>query len=449
VQPGADLLLLQEKLQSLGCEIEEKIGEENFIVKLTDEATIENHYAVKETLENLNGFVDSVEPDYLVYAIKTPNDPKMIDLWGLHNSGQTGGNDDKDIDAFEAWDLQTGSKDVLVGVIDTGVDRTHVDLAANMWTNEKEIPGNGKDDDGNGFVDDVHGWDFYDNDNNPTDGGSHGTHCAGTIGAVGNNGKGVVGVSWNVSMVGIRFLGPMGGYTSDAVKSINYATKIGVALTSNSWGGGGFSSSLKNAIDNAGKKGIGFVAAAGNSAYDNDSVPSYPSSYDSENIISVGAHDHKGKIAWFSQWGKKSVDLFAPGVNVVSTVPGNKYASFNGTSMATPHVSGAYATILASHPTWTVVEVKNALLNSTDPETGLANKCVTGGRLNLHQALSEESPEENLISVTPSDIDLGIVSINQPAEFEFILSNPGNAKTTVDKAYIAANSDSLKNLIGH
>jgi subtilisin family serine protease len=390
-----------------------------------------------------------VEPDYLVYAIKTPNDPKMIDLWGLHNSGQTGGNDDKDIDAFEAWDLQTGSKDVLVGVIDTGVDRTHVDLAANMWTNEKEIPGNGKDDDGNGFVDDVHGWDFYDNDNNPTDGGSHGTHCAGTIGAVGNNGKGVVGVSWNVSMVGIRFLGPMGGYTSDAVKSINYATKIGVALTSNSWGGGGFSSSLKNAIDNAGKKGIGFVAAAGNSAYDNDSVPSYPSSYDSENIISVGAHDHKGKIAWFSQWGKKSVDLFAPGVNVVSTVPGNKYASFNGTSMATPHVSGAYATILASHPTWTVVEVKNALLNSTDPETGLANKCVTGGRLNLHQALSEESPEENLISVTPSDIDLGIVSINQPAEFEFILSNPGNAKTTVDKAYIAANSDSLKNLIGH
>jgi subtilisin family serine protease len=436
VQPGTDLLLLQEKLQSLGCEIEEKIGEENFIVKLTDEATIENHYAVKETLENLNDFVDSVEPDYLVYAIKTPNDPKMIDLWGLHNSGQTGGNDDKDIDAFEAWDLQTGSKDVLVGVIDTGVDRSHIDLAANMWTNAEEIPGNGKDDDGNGFVDDVHGWDFYDNDNNPTDGGSHGTHCAGTIGAVGNNGKGVVGVSWNVSMVGIRFLGPMGGYTSDAVKSINYATKIGVALTSNSWGGGGFSSSLKNAIDNAGKKGIGFVAAAGNSAYDNDSIPSYPASYESENIISVGAHDHKGKIAWFSQWGKNSVDLFAPGVNVVSTVPGNKYASFNGTSMATPHVSGAYATILASNPTWTVVEVKNALLNSTDPENGLANKCVTGGRLNLFQALSEESPEENLISVTPSDIDLGTVSISQPAEFEFILSNPGNANTTVQAVYI-------------
>ena len=449
VQPGTDLLLLQEKLQSLGCEIKDKIGEENFIVKLTDEASIENHYAVKETLENLNEFVDSVEPDYLVYAIKTPNDPKMIDLWGLHNSGQTGGNDDKDIDAFEAWDLQTGSKDVLVGVIDTGVDRTHIDLAANMWTNAKEIPGNGKDDDGNGFVDDVHGWDFYDNDNNPTDGGSHGTHCAGTIGAVGNNGKGVVGVSWNVSMVGIRFLGPMGGYTSDAVKSINYATKIGVALTSNSWGGGGFSSSLKNAIDNAGKKGIGFVAAAGNSAYDNDSIPSYPASYESENIISVGAHNHKGKIAWFSQWGKNSVDLFAPGVNVVSTVPGNKYASFNGTSMATPHVSGAYATILASNPTWTVVEVKNALLNSTDPETSLANKCVTGGRLNLHKALSEESPEENLISVTPSDIDLGTVSISQPAEFEFILSNPGNAKTTVNKAYINVNSDSLKNLIGH
>ena len=134
------------------------------------------------------------------------------------------------------------------------------------------------------------------------------------------------------------------------------------------------------------------MAAAGNSAYDNDSIPSYPSSYESENIISVGAHDHKGKIAWFSQWGKNSVDLFAPGVNVLITIPGNKYKSFNGTSMATPHVSGAYATILASNPTWTVIEVKNALLNSVDPEQGLANKCVTGGRLNLFDCLLYTSP---------------------------------------------------------
>ena len=237
VIPGTNLVELEEKLLSMGCQVKEKLTNQSFIVEIKESPSLEEHYLVKSTLENLGNFIDTVEPDYFVYAIKTPNDPKMIDLWGLHNSGQTGGQDDKDIDALEAWDLQTGSKDILVGVIDTGIDRNHEDLKANMWTNPNEIPNNGKDDDGNGFVDDVYGWDFYDNDNNPTDGGSHGTHCAGTIGAVGNNGKGVVGVSWDVSMVGIRFLGPLGGYTSDAVKSINYATKIGVALTSNSWGG--------------------------------------------------------------------------------------------------------------------------------------------------------------------------------------------------------------------
>ena len=448
VREGTNLISFQEKLESLGCEIGGKLGDRNFIVKLKQEPTIENHYAAKDAIESLDEFVSVVEPDYLVYAINTPNDPKMIDLWGMHNSGQTGGTNDKDIDATEAWDIQTGSKDVLVGIIDTGVDRTHEDLVDNMWVNPNEIPNNGIDDDQNGFVDDVYGWDFYSDDNDPQDGDSHGTHCAGTIGAKGNNAKGVSGVCWDVSMVGIRFLGPMGGYTSDAVKSINYATTIGVDLTSNSWGGGGYSSSLKNAIDEAGAQGIGFVAAAGNDAYDNDSFPSYPASYDSQNIISVGAHNHNGQMAWFSQWGQNSVDLFAPGVNILSTVPGG-YASYDGTSMATPHVSGAYAAILAANPGWTVVEVKGALMNATEPEDGLAGKCVTGGRLNLFQALSEEVSEENLISVNPADVNFGTVSINQSAEFEFILSNPGNAKTTVNKVYINASSDSFKNLIGH
>ena len=182
-------------------------------------------------------------------------------------------------------------------------------------------------------------------------------------------------------MVSIRFLGPNGGSTSGAIKSVNYATKIGVDLTSNSWGGGPYSSILKKAIDDANSKGIGFVAAAGNTwgGNDNDRRPAYPASYDSPNIISVGAHDHRGATASFSHYGKKSVDLFAPGVNILSTVPGNRYASYHGTSMACPHVSGAYALLLASNPSWKVSQVKDALMKAVDPESGLKEKCVTGG----------------------------------------------------------------------
>ena len=397
----------------------------------------------------MDTFVGNVEPDYWVYAINTPNDPRMIDLWGLQNNGQTGGIVDKDIDAPEAWDQQTGSKDVLVGVVDTGVDRSHQDLSANMWENPNEIAGNGIDDDNNGFVDDVYGWDFYDDDNNPDDGGSHGTHCAGTIGAVGNNGVGITGVCWNVNMVGIRFLGPWGGSTSDAIKSIEYATKIGVDLTSNSWGGGGYSQSLKNAIDEAGLQGIGFVAAAGNGSYDNDSSPSYPASYSSDNIIAVGAHDHQGNMAWFSQWGNTSVDLFAPGVNILSTVPGNAYSSYNGTSMATPHVSGAYALLLASNPNWTVVEAKNALMESVDLEDALEGKCVTGGRLNIFKAISTEPPSEKLIALDPESLDFGTVVRNNEVSLDFSIINEGNEPLTVDgfgSDSVSFNEDSL---MGH
>jgi subtilisin family serine protease len=411
VVPGTNLVALEEKLSVLGCKIADKLTDESFIVEINQDPTIDEHYAVKEALEGIQEYVDVVEPDYLVYAIKTPNDNRLLNLWGMHNTGQTGGTNDKDIDAPEAWDLQTGSKKVLVGVIDTGVDRNHEDLKANMWTNPNEIPNNGKDDDGNGYIDDVHGWDFANNDNNPHDDNSHGTHCAGTIGGVGNNGKGVVGVCWDVSMVGIKFLrGSGGGFLSDGVKSIAYATKIGVDLTSNSWGGGGYSSTMKKAIDEANSKGIGFIAAAGNHRGNNDSRPSYPASYDSANIISVGAHDHRGVSASFSCYGKKSVDLFAPGVNTLSTTPGNRYASYSGTSMATPHVAGAYALLLSSNPTWKVTQVKDALMKAVDPESGLKEKCVTGGRLNVYQALTNEPPKGGLIAANPTEIDFGKLS---------------------------------------
>ena len=437
VRPGINLLKLEEKIVSLGCVIGEKLKDETFIVNLNQEASIDEHFAVKEALTDLTDLIEVVEPDYFVYAIKTPNDSRLLDLWGMHNSGQSGGTNDKDIDGLEAWDLQTGSKDVLVGVIDTGIDGDHEDLKANMWTNPNEIPGNGKDDDGNGYIDDVNGWDFYNNDNNPYDDNSHGTHCAGTIGGIGNNGKGVVGVCWETSMVGIKFLGGSGGgYLSDGVKSIAYATKIGVNLTSNSWGGGGYSSSMKKAIDEAASQGIGFIAAAGNHAGNNDKYPSYPASYESENVISVGANDHKGHSAYFSCYGKNSVDLFAPGVNTLSTTPGNRYASFSGTSMATPHVAGAYALVLSANPSWNVHQVKDALMKGVDPENTLSEKCVTGGRLNVFQALSNDAPNENLISVKPTKLDFGPVSKNQSIELEFVLSNPGSAPTLVNEVYI-------------
>ncbi|MDA8775481.1 S8 family serine peptidase [Opitutales bacterium] len=435
--------ILQQRLNEMGCELSSSVGDNAYLVKIKEEPTIELHFSKKEAVQSLTDLIEEVEPDYFLTTVKLSNDTRLHDLWGMNNEGQTGGTKDKDIDAPEAWEITTGSKDILVGVIDTGIDRDHEDLKANMWTNPNEIAGNGKDDDNNGYIDDVHGWDFYNNDNNPDDDDSHGTHCAGTIGGVGNNGKGVAGVCWNVSMVGIKFLGNDGGYLSDAIKSVTYATKIGVNLTSNSWGGGGYSSTLKRAIDEADQKGIGFVAAAGNHNGNNDSSPSYPASYKSENVISVGASDHFGKKAYFSCYGKSSVDLFAPGVKILSTIPDNKYASFQGTSMAAPHVSGAYALLLSANPTWSVAQVKNALMNATDNEALLKEKCVTGGILNINKALSTKPPTEKNLSVNPSMLDFGKNSKGDPKVLSFTISNFGTDSVTIFGATVGLKNYSV------
>jgi subtilisin family serine protease len=327
------------------------------------------------------------EPDYLQFAEVTPSDPSFGSLWGLHNTGQSSGTADADIDAAEAWSLSTGSRDVIVGVIDTGIDGGHPDLAPNMWTNPAEIAGNGIDDDGNGFVDDTRGWDFYADDADPSDVQGHGTHCAGTIGAAGDNLTGVAGVNWEVSLVSLRFLGDGGGgTTSDAIDAVNYACGLGITLTSNSWGGGGYSSTLEQAIRNAGNAGQLFIAAAGNDATNNDFVPHYPSSYPLENVIAVASTTRTDALSSFSCYGALSVDLAAPGSDILSTTMGGTYGTKSGTSMATPHVAGTAALLYAISPGRSHVDIKNVLLQTADPLPVLNGICVSGGRLNAYRA---------------------------------------------------------------
>jgi PKD repeat protein len=345
--------------------------------------------------------VERVERNYEVFAHATPNDPKFSQLWALHNIGQTGGTADADIDAPEAWDVATGSTDVVVAVVDTGIDYTHPDLVANMWTNPGEVPGNGIDDDGNGYVDDVHGYDFRNRDGNPFDDSGHGTHVAGTIAAAGDNGIGVVGVSWRARLMAVKFLGATGGgTTADAIRAITYAVDMGAVVINNSWGGGPYSQALLDAIRTTDAAGVLFVASAGNANSDNEILPTYPASYAVENLIAVAATDHADARASFSSWGASSVHLAAPGVAILSTVPAvgtvgiadpSRYHLLDGTSMAAPHVSGAAALLLSHLPGLGGREIKRRLMAGTDPIASMAGLTVTGGRLNIANLLSSDT----------------------------------------------------------
>ncbi|OGI41236.1 MAG: hypothetical protein A2140_04400 [Candidatus Muproteobacteria bacterium RBG_16_62_13] len=348
-----------------------------------------------------NRHIEKVEYNYKVSIVLTPNDPRYPELWGLNNTGQTGGKLDADIDAPEAWYLQTGDQNVVVAVIDTGVAYDHPDLAANAWTNPGEIPANGIDDDGNGYVDDVHGYDFYNNDANPYDDHGHGTHVAGTIAAVGNNGIGVAGVSWRARIMAVKFLSAGGsGTTSGAISAVLYAADMGARVMNNSWGGGGFSQALMDAIVTADQAGALFVAAAGNSNSNNDVTPNYPSNYDVPNVLAVAATDHNDARASFSSYGATTVDLGAPGVNILSTVPTSGasccsdptgYKQLSGTSMATPHVSGAATLVYSQYPGITHHQVKDRLMASAEPIPALQGITVTGGRMNVSVAFEDDA----------------------------------------------------------
>lgn len=313
-----------------------------------------------------------------------PNDASLGLLWG-HRSPAT---DLGGIDSFLAWSVTTGSSSVKVAVIDTGVDANHPDLTANIWTNPAEIAGNGRDDDGNGFVDDTKGWDFAYNDNLPSDIQGHGTHVAGTIAAKGNNGIGVAGVAWTASIIPVKFLSDSGsGYTSDAIEAIDYATQMGARVTNNSWGGGGYSSGLRSAIQRAATANSLFVAAAGNDGTNNDYYAHYPSNYDNANILSVAATNSTDRLASFSNYGLSAVDIAAPGEGIYSAYPGNRYRTLSGTSMATPHVAGAAVLILADSPGIGWQDLRARLVDSADRLPALASKIPNGRRLNVANAL--------------------------------------------------------------
>ncbi|WP_372654828.1 S8 family serine peptidase [Halobacteriovorax sp.] len=409
--------------KSLGVELDRTIDlseETLYVVKFDGNKSMKS---MSSLLAN-NPNVEYAEPNFIYEIVKpvptfdinpyistpltvesdayTPIDPKFGQLWGLSNTGSndpagSAGVAGADIDVLKAWSLTQGDRRVRIAVIDTGIDYNHPDLKDQMWVNQAELDGEpGVDDDGNGYIDDIHGYDFANNDGDPRDGHSHGTHCAGTIGAS-HNDIGVAGIMADVEFVAIKFLADNGsGSTEGAIKSIDYATKMNVDLMSNSWGGGGRSQALEDAIQRAADKGIVFTAAAGNSSTDNDARPHYPSNYEVKNVISVAATTSSDSLASFSCYGRNTVHIAAPGHNILSTTKDGGYASYSGTSMATPHVSGAIGLLIAQEGRMDVEELRNRLMATSEPLSALRGKTINAGRLNAYNLLTNTIPVRNM-----------------------------------------------------
>ncbi len=359
--------------------------------------------------------VERVEPNYLIPIKMIPDDPAFSNQWALDNARQNGGTYRADIDATEAWDIEKGNERVIIAVVDTGVDYTHPDLAANIWHNPREIPGNGIDDDGNGYVDDTIGWDFVDAsggasnedyktpDNDPMDRDGHGTHVAGIIGAVANNGIGIAGVAWRCRIMPVRagYKTPSGDgvlQSDDAAQAIVYAAENGAKVINLSWGDTQKSSLIEDAVVFAANRGALICAAAGN---EDSSNLVYPAASDNNAVIAVGATDSQDRKATFSNYGDW-VDVFAPGVDIYSTYPGNSYREMSGSSMATPLVSGLAALLFSYLPEISPLEAKARIMRSVDVGADLAGKSLTSGRINTYNALTAIFVAPHIFSLNPA-----------------------------------------------
>lgn len=363
--------LSKSQIDDLG--VVEEVGENLVSVEFTDSAQVQSGLSKLSQANN----IEYIEPDFKVYAIGTPTDPSLSRQWA-HQV----------VKSFQAWDITEGLESTVVAVVDTGIDYNHQDLQNSVWQNPQD-PINGKDDDGNGIVDDNHGVDYYNRDGDPMDDGSHGTHVSGTIAAQANNGVGGAGQAPKVKIMALKFLGGKDGSgdVSNAIRAIDYAIAKKVKIMSNSWGSTEYSESLARAVTRAEQAGIIFIAAAGNNGQNSDQRPAYPAALGNANIVSVAATDSGDRLANFSNYGTTSVDIGAPGVAIYSTVPNNGYQNMDGTSMATPLVSGVVALMMAVNPNATVCELKKALLESADKISSLQGKILTGARVNAFNAV--------------------------------------------------------------
>lgn len=384
---GEYLVKMKSNVDSIAAkEIFSDRGFRSQVVSLENQIfAVKSSLSTREALRQLNEMasVEYAEPNYIIRIAQLPNDKKYSSQWGLKNKNGI------DVRAEKMWDRQTSSSNIIIAVIDTGIDTDHEDLNENMWVNAAEAKGQtGVDDDGNGFIDDVHGFHF----SYPTlpvdDRNGHGTHCAGIIAARGNNRIGVSGLLWQSRLMAVGFLDAKGsGTTANGIKAIDYAVKMGAKVISASWGGGGPSKAMLESITKANEAGVVFVAAAGNDSTNNDKKAHYPSNYKSDNVLSVAALSSGGRLASFSNYGVNTVHIAAPGDGIYSTYRGGGYKNLSGTSMATPFVSAAAAMTLSQHPTYSPARVKQVLMESSTKLSSLKGKVISGGLLNAEGAL--------------------------------------------------------------